>query len=264
MALMECSLFAESIGMCTNVNVILPQPTSGQIGLTGVGSPDGCPVLYLLHGLSDDHSIWLRRTCIERYATQFGIAVVMPNGHRSFYADVEKNGLRYWNYISEELPALINGIFKFSQKREDTFVAGLSMGGYGSFKLALNKPERFAAAGCFSSVIRPWRFVDAAPDRKLEMSSIYGDDTGLIENTFHDPYWLAEQHVKNGTALPEFYIACGTEDFLYQENIMYRDHLRRLGVSFEYVEGPGTHEWGFWDRHVLAYLNWLKTKNLLH
>jgi len=89
--------------MCSSAYVILPQTTSGQIGMKGIGSPDGCPVLYLLHGLSDDHSIWLRRTCIERYATAYGIAVVMPNGHRSYYSDMA-SGLKYFTYISEELP----------------------------------------------------------------------------------------------------------------------------------------------------------------
>jgi len=262
MALMECSIFSESIGMCTNVHVIVPQPTLGQIGLSGVGKPDGCPVLYLLHGLSDDHSIWLRRTSIERYATQFGIAVVMPNCHRSWYTDMP-NGLLYWKYLSEELPKLINGMFRFSQKREDTFVAGLSMGGYGTYKLALNQPERFAAAGCFSSAVNPWKFADHAPDRDLEIKSIYGNDLDANVGTLNDLYATAEKQVKAKTELPKFFIACGTEDFLYQENLDFNAHLTKLGIPFEFRQEPGTHEWGFWDRQILAYLNWLKAEKLL-
>lgn len=261
MALMECSFFSESLGICTNAHVIVPQPTLSQIGLTGTGSPEGCPVLYLLHGLSDDHSIWLRRTCIERYATQFGIAVVMPNCHRSFYSD-QQNGMRYWQYISEELPQLINGFFKFSQKREDTFIAGLSMGGYGAMKVALNKPERFAAAGCFSSVIRPWMFLRDNPTQRNEMEHIYGD-LNAVSGTYNDPIFVSEEKMKAGVQMPGFYIAVGTEDFLYEENQIFRKHLEKIGMDFDYFEEPGTHEWGFWDRHILRYLHWLKEKNLL-
>lgn len=263
MALMQCSFFSESLGMCTSANVIVPQPTLGQIGLEGKGSPSGCPVLYLLHGLSDDHSIWLRRTSIERYATAFGIAVVMPHGYRSFYTDQVKTDIKYWQYVSDELPKLINGFFKFSQKREDTFVAGLSMGGYGAMKLAFNKPEMFAAAGCFSSVVRPWQFVDAAPAMKAELQCLFGDDLAANAGTLNDPIAMSEKQVKAGVPLTEIYQACGTEDFLYTENQILREHLTAIGYPFTYHEEPGTHEWGFWDRQVLAYLNWLKEKNLL-
>ncbi len=263
MALMECAIFSESLGMCTTVNVILPQNTYRQIGLKGTGSPVDCPVLYLLHGLSDDQSIWLRRTCIERYATQFGIAVVMPNGYRSYYTDQAKTGIAYWKYISEELPELINGFFRFSRKREDTFVAGLSMGGYGAFKLALNHPERFAAAGCFSSVIAPWHFDRIAPNLAWELKATFGDDPDANTGSVNDLCHLAAAHIKNGTDMPAFYIACGTEDFLYSENIRYRDFLEKTGVKFTFHEEPGTHEWGFWDKQILAYLNFLKENNLL-
>lgn len=262
MALMQCSFFSEALGMCTSANVILPQTTTGQIGLKGKGTPDGCPVLYLLHGLSDDHSIWLRRTNIERYATQFGIAVVMPNGYRSFYTDAQ-NGIGYWRYVSEELPKIMGSFFKFSQQRKDTFVCGLSMGGYGSMKLALNLPDRFAAAGCFSSVTRPWRFAEFAPFLLKEMQSIFGDDLASAEGTLNDPFFMAEKQYSVGVEMPRFFLACGTEDGLFPENTDFRDKLLALGADVEFRAEPGTHEWGFWDRQVLAYLNWLKERNLL-
>ena len=106
-------------------------------------------MLYLLHGLSDDHTAWLRYTSIERYATARGLAVVMPAVHRSFYAD-EAHGHAYWHFVSEELPAIVAAFFRLSERREDTFVAGLSMGGYGALKLGLHHPERFAAVASLS------------------------------------------------------------------------------------------------------------------
>jgi S-formylglutathione hydrolase FrmB len=110
-------------------------------------------VLYLLHGLSDDDTAWLRRTSIERYVSELGLAVVMPQVHRSFYSD-ELHGLRYWTFLSDELPQLVDSFFHVSTRREDTFVAGLSMGGYGALKWALRQPsdrcgsESVRRAGC--------------------------------------------------------------------------------------------------------------------
>src|SRR3712207_4064507 len=134
------------------MTVLLPQRTTTQIGMTGATGGGPPPVLYLLHGLSDDDTIWLRRTSIERYVAPLGLAVVMPQVHRSFYAD-ERYGGRYWTFLSEELPALVDSWFRVSQRREDTFVAGLSMGGYGALKWALRQPDRFAAAASLSGAV---------------------------------------------------------------------------------------------------------------
>src|SRR5213080_4930690 len=131
------------------MTVLLPQRTTTQIGMAGGGSDEPPPVLYLLHGLSDDDTIWLRRTSIERYVAPLGLAVVMPQVHRSFYTD-QASGGNYWTFLSEELPELVGTLFRVSQRREDTFVAGLSMGGYGAVKWALRQPDRFAAAASLS------------------------------------------------------------------------------------------------------------------
>src|ERR687886_256985 len=152
MALLRCDIFSDVLGLSTSMTVILPQPTQTQIGMTGDAGDQPPPVLYLLHGLSDDDSIWLRRTSIERYVAPLGLAVVMPQVHRSFYRD-EAYGGKYWTFVSEELPELVRRFFRVSQTRDDTFVAGLSMGGYGALKLALRQPERFAAAASLSGAL---------------------------------------------------------------------------------------------------------------
>ena len=109
-------------------------------------------MLYLLHGLSDDHTAWLRYTSVERYAAAAGLAVVMPAVNRSFYAN-EASGGRYWDYVAEELPQIVGNFFRVSQDPADTYVAGLSMGGYGAMKLALTHPDRFAAAATLSGAL---------------------------------------------------------------------------------------------------------------
>src|SRR3954454_13731935 len=128
MALLRCDFFSDVLGLSTSMTAILPQSTSAQIGMSGSVGGGLPPVLYLLHGLSDDDTTWLRRTSVERYVAPLGLAVVMPQVHRSFYTD-QAHGGRYWTFLSEELPAVVNSFFTVSDRREDTFVAGLSMGG---------------------------------------------------------------------------------------------------------------------------------------
>ena len=144
MAFVQVQCFSEALNVATTVNVILPEAMQG-IGLTTQGQAELPKVLYLLHGYSDDHSIWLRRTSVERYAAAHNLAVMMPAVNHSFYCN-EVHGEKYWDYVSEELPRVMHRFFRLSEKPEDTFVAGLSMGGYGAMKLALSHPDRFATA----------------------------------------------------------------------------------------------------------------------
>lgn len=258
MALMQCSFFSESLGLSCSMNVILPQSTRSQIGMEGKARDEGHPVLWLLHGMSDDHSIWLRRTSIERYAAPLGLAVVMPAVARSFYCNM-RHDARYWDFISEELPEIVRGFFAVSSRREDNFVAGLSMGGFGAFKLALNHPERYAAAGSFSGAVDMLgRLPELREDRTETIMAVFGDDEPGPEN---DLLALVSQHVDAGTDLPRLYQSCGTEDFLYEHNVIFRDHAQRLGVDLTVDFRPGVHEWGFWDVDIQNFLNWVPLKN---
>ena len=168
---MTCDFFSESLMVGTSITVVLPQETEEQIGLIDEVREGPPPVLYLLHGLSDDHTAWLRYTSIERYAVARGLAVVMPAAGRSFYAD-EAHGHRYWTYISEELPRVVGQFFRVSQEPADTFVAGLSMGGYGALKLALTHPDRYAAAACLSGALDLVAF-SKRPDRDEVMGRVF-------------------------------------------------------------------------------------------
>ena len=148
MALIQCVFFSDVLGMSHSMNVILPQKAKGIVGMKSRASEGKHPTILLLHGLTDDHTVWCRRTSIERYVSDMGLAVIMPAVHRSFYTDIQNAG-QYWTFISEELPVIARRFFPLSARRENNFVAGLSMGGYGAFKPP--QSNRFCKFCCLGS-----------------------------------------------------------------------------------------------------------------
>jgi putative tributyrin esterase len=250
MALLRCDFFSESLALSTSMTVILPQRASTQIGMTGRVRPGAHPTLFLLHGLSDDDTIWVRRTSIERYVSELGLAVVMPQVHRSFYAD-EVHGNRYWTFISQELPALARSFFPLSARREDTFVAGLSMGGYGAFKLALRHPDRFAAAASLSGVLDVMALT-RQPEALVDFGDIFGPHVPA------DSDLLTLLSGADPATLPALYACCGTEDIsIIDANRRFAAVARDRGVELTTHFGPGQHEWGYWDTTIQDVLAWL-------
>lgn len=153
MAFLQANVYSSELGMEVMVNVILPQQTKKAIGKETTGAVTDIPVLYLLHGMNGNHSVWERRTSIERYVSDLDIAVIMPSTDLGFYTDTTYD-MNYWTFISEELPNICHELFpQLSTKREKTFAAGLSMGGYGAIKLGLRKPEKFAAVASLSGAL---------------------------------------------------------------------------------------------------------------
>jgi putative tributyrin esterase len=253
MAFIDCHFFSDALGVSASMYVLLPQTARNQIGMDAVVRDKKHPTLYLLHGLSDDHTIWMRRTSIERYAAAKGIAVVMPAVNRSFYSDMPK-GPRYWEFISEELPELARSFFPLSDRREDTFVAGLSMGGYGAMKLGLSHPDRYAAAASLSGAMDVQWALESYPTDEFRWML---GESDTLRGTDLDLFHLARRLAASGAERPKLYQCCGTEDFLYQDNIKFRDYCRELGLAFTYEEEPGTHDWGYWDAKIQRVLDWL-------
>jgi S-formylglutathione hydrolase FrmB len=166
-----------------------------------------------------------------------------------------KYGNRYWDFISEEVPAVAREFFKLSERREDTFVAGLSMGGFGAFKLALNMPERFAAAASFSGALdMATRWENAKKDMPETLVPVFGEEGVGPEN---DLVALVRRRAAEGTELPRLYQSCGTEDFLIEHNRNFTAAAEEAGVPLTTDYRPGTHEWGFWDTDIQNFLQWL-------
>jgi S-formylglutathione hydrolase FrmB len=241
--------------MATSMDVILPQESQTQIGMAGKVRQKKHPTLYLLHGLSDDGTIWQRRTSIERYVAAMGLAVIMPSAGRSWYADMV-HGQRYWTFLSEELPAIARSFFPLSDRREDNFVAGLSMGGYGAFKLALRLPDKFAAAASLSGALDIRMLVSREQSWEHELTDIFGDLTKL-EGSENDLFHLAKRLVKSKSPIPQLYQWCGMEDFLYKDNVHFREYAEKIGLPLTREESVGNHNWECWDLQIQRVLKWL-------
>lgn len=264
MALIDVHAFSDSLGMQIQFYVLLPQQTRKQIGVSSGAQRTLYPTLWLLHGLSDDHTIWLRRTSIERYAAEKNLAVVMPAVGRSFYQDMP-NGARYWTFLSEELPTLCRSWFPLSPEREDNFAAGLSMGGYGAMRLALAKPRTYAAGASLSGALdlrKRLANADKVGGRldRAELVGIFGPSL-KVDQTDAELFHLAEQVAAGNDPKPALYLACGTEDALLEDNRTFHRHLEKLRLAHAYDEGPGDHEWGYWDAQIQQVLEWLPLKD---
>jgi putative tributyrin esterase len=257
MAFFDCHFFSDTLAMTVAAQVLVPQETARQIGMEGARPRERYPTLYLLHGLSDDHTIWMRRTSIERYAAARNIAVVMPAVGRSFYQDMA-SGPRYWTYLSEELPAIMRRYFPLSARREENFAAGLSMGGYGALRLGLALPDRFAAAASMSGALDlGGRLARAGrTDSRVspaEWTGIFGQELRIGDG---DLYELSANITPNGSR-PALWIDCGSEDELLDDSRHFHAHLEKLQWAHHYEESPGAHEWAYWDRQIQRVLDWL-------
>ena len=247
MAVLTCDFFSEALAMGTSMTVVLPQTTEEQVGVAAAHLDGPPPLLYLLHGLSDDHTAWTRYTSVERYANARGLAVVMPAVGRSFYAD-EAHGHRYWEHVSEELPRLVPEFFQVTTDPARTYVAGLSMGGYGALKLALTHPERYAGAASLSGAL-DLHAIFAQPDRDEVFQRVFG---GRVQPG-DDLLALLETAVD----VPPLHVSCGTEDHLCPSNRRFVDAATARGVDVTTDFRPGDHEWGLWDALLPEVLAWL-------
>jgi putative tributyrin esterase len=250
MALVSCDFHSDALEVGTAMTVVLPEPTWPDAAAAGQpGERSKTPVLYLLHGLSDDHTMWLRQTSVERYAAPLGLAVVMPAVHRSLYAD-EAHGHAYWTFLSQELPQVVSSLFRVSDRPEDTYVAGLSMGGYGALKWAFHEPSRFAAVASMSGILDVAALAEL-PERQALFHRVFEGAPAGRDDLFS---LLGESDVG---ALPPMHISCGTEDHLFDGNVAFVRAARGAGLAPTVDFRPGAHDWAFWDAEIHTVLEWL-------
>lgn len=259
MAFFTVNCFSEALHMSVSLNVVMPQKLTIDNPVNGGHATPPYPLLYLLHGYNGDHTVWARRTSVERYATERGIAVVMPAAHNSFYTDMD-GGFAYWTYIAEELPAICRDLFpQVTADPDRTFAAGLSMGGYGAFKLGLAHPERFRGVASLSGALDVAALAERLreEDGTSQFTRIYGDRA--IRGSENDLFALTDRAVREGKTLPAMYQWCGRQDFLYEDNLRLKEYLLAAGADLTYEEGDGDHQWKYWDSGIERVLDWMQT-----
>lgn len=254
---MHIEYYSDTLRIDTGMEVVYPQNTTRTPPeLRDVIKPP-FQVLYLLHGIMRDQSGWIRFTNVEQYVMDMGLVVVMPTTARGHYIN-QPHGYQWFDFLTEELPKIVKNMFQISDAKEDTFIAGLSMGGYGAFKAAIERPDLYAAASSLSGVMDiGTMYYD---------KTLYSDAERLMTFDNKDPRGgkddilvrLKEQ-VAAGVKLPPLKMAIGTEDFMYEANKNFYEQTKDL-TDIEYLEEPGGHTWDFWDRNIKRTLDWLPIK----
>ena len=231
----HCSMefSSEALQMVTSLKVILPEDTD----------PKKARVLYLLHGLFDNNSGWVRYTSIERYVRPYGVAVVIPEVQRSYYTDMA-HGPAYFSYVSKELPRVCRKFFGLSTKKENNYLMGLSMGGYGALKCAFAYATHYEAVSVLSSVTDIVSRIEAADAaQRAEYQAIFGMN---LEVKKRDDLLLLLKET-DPASFPRLYMYCGEEDELYSQNAAFYKTAKRRGMNVAFSHWKGAHDWNFWD-----------------
>ncbi len=251
MSILRANIFSKELSRTINISVILPIENEIPV--------NGFKTLYLLNGYMGDDLDWIHGTRIKRLAEANNIAVIMPAGENGFYVDDPKGRRNYSKFIGEELVEITRKMFHLSSKREDTMIAGLSMGGYGAMNNGLKYNETFGVIGAFSmALVNELALTEDSVSKPEFIEHIFGTKLEKIINTENDPRYLLKHLVG---PIPSIYMACGTEDFVFETNNIMAKSLNEYRINYTYITEPGNHDWDFWDRHIEQFFKWLDVEN---
>lgn len=261
MALVHFNFESQYLNCNTDVNIILPDKARGTTPKEFYGSGKKYPVLWLLHGTFGDYTDWIRKSNIELYACEKDLIVVMPSALNSNYSNWNTMiGINMFDFLTEELMPIVYNWFPASDKREDNFISGLSMGGGGTIKYAVNHPDKFAAAAILSSAPRNFDKIDMnSTDPRQQRTITSVNNAGGLEayKNGYENSWRILGELADTGKLPRLYFACGKNDFLYDSFVEFKEYAKEINLdaTFEEIEGY-THEWRFWDltiQHALDF-----------
>lgn len=244
MARFHYTFGSTSLKLRTDVNVFLPDR------LPENAESSDLPVVYLLHGLSGSRDDWMLNTALPRYADEYKVIVVCPEGQRGFYLDLP-NGPAWFTYITEELPSLLGQWLKIGQKREQTYIAGDSMGAYGATRIAAVRADQYKGLASFSGPLSIALFSVLAKEEPLlyaEMEKMLGTQPENIAGTDLDPeQWLASLAAESKTTIQDLCFFCGLEDPFLDMNRYFVKLAKLKGLQLKYEESPGGHAFRYWD-----------------
>lgn len=270
MAIIQVNFMSNTLWRTVPIQVILPVDKLTPDGK--LPAPKKFKTLYLMHGLLGNCTDWVSGTRIQRWAEERDLAVVMPSGDNSFYVDRPASNNRYGEFIGRELVEITRRMFPLSDKREDTYIGGLSMGGFGAMRNGLKYHDTFSAIICLSGALHIFEDMKKTEERKGGVDHLSYEEcmfgplpeaAGTDKNPRVLIDTLAREKATNPRLrLPKIYMACGTEDRLLRFNQVYRDHLRESGFDVTYEEGSGNHNWDFWDTYIKHAVDWLPLDEL--
>lgn len=257
MVLFRGDVKCKSLQRRTSISVILPSDNIHFLHDREEIVPQPYKTLYLLHGLYGSDDIFLANTSIQKFAEDNGIAIVIPCGENSFYVDNKNAHAYYGEYVGQELLDITRNIFPLSDKREDTFIAGFSMGGYGAIRNGLKYSQNFSKIGMISAALITDDIVSYTSDSNVLRSrefyeSIFGNLDDL-QGSDMDPKALIE----TTNIVPDIFMACGVDDFLYEKNVDFYEFLKSENISAEFIEAPGEHTWEFCDKYIKEFIKTL-------
>ena len=215
------------------------------------------PAVFLLHGYTGKGDNWIPEDLIEKYR----FAVICPNGENSFWLNGLSTGHAFQSFVGEELVSFVRRTFGLALRRESTFVCGLSMGGFGALHTALAYPQVFGTAVCLSSALIEREVAAMKPGQGNNVANYdyyrecFGEPEKLMSGE-NAPETLVDKLLASGGALPmpEIYMACGTEDFLIENNREMHAFLGERSVPHTYLEWPGTHDMKFWHEALYKFI----------
>lgn len=264
MAVLEVNFMAETLGRTVPMYVILPTDKVYFPGMPRREEGKPYKTLYLLHGIVGNYTDWLYGTRIQRWAQDQNLVVVMPSGDNYFYLDQPWNCNLYGEFIGRELVEFTRKSFPLSHKREDTFIGGLSMGGFGAMRNGLKYHDTFGSIVALSSAfvlnetmltkVEHPRFPSETEEYR---HSCFGPDLQETLKSDSNPKVLVEQLAQEKAEFPEIYMACGEDDELLGVNKDFSELLNKHQVKHTFEVGPGSHEWDFWDTYMKRAMDWL-------
>jgi len=240
---------------------IIPLDHPAEHGKTQHYATEPLKALYLLNGYSGSCNDWLTYSSIRDLAQQNRLAVFMPSGENHFYVDDEAKGEMFGEFIGEELIAFTRAMFPISNKREDTFIGGLSMGGYGAVRNGLKYSHNFSKVIAMSSAFITYKIANAKPGYSDGIASysyfdrVFGN-LNELEGSDKDLEALVRAIQENKKQMPELYLSCGDEDFLLDVNIKFHNYLKQQNIKHVYEQSPGVHDWNFWREYIVKGIKW--------
>lgn len=262
MGVFQVDFYSKALAKTTNFTAIIPNDVPPEILAGNECYQRRTKVLCLLHGYSGASKDWLFGSPVQEMSGKYNLAMIMPSGDNSFYLDGKGTGKAYGQFVGQELVDYVRRTFGLSERKEDTFIGGFSMGGFGAIHTGLAYPNNFGKIMALSSALiihnvagMKEDFKDAIADYDY-YASVFGN-LNKLESTENNPEVLIHKLKEQQKELPPIYMACGTEDFLLEENRAFHEFLKKESYPVQYIESPGVHNWAFWNQYLEPSIQWM-------